>query len=465
MSRSRLRTPFTIKIVCGILSAVKQKILIVSLSIILLTATCIGGPPASPPPTPTSSSTPTVSPSATATLSPTPEPEGHIEALTILQGQGNDFNVIGILRNISAQSWTDIAILVAVWDTAGKLIDHQTVNPLLKHFGPNETGPFVASFEMPDSVDSVTAEVIDVTPTTLDRTSVQVKVVSTIPTAEGKIAILGSIANTNSYPIALHGLSFIAVDKSSEIIGFATLAAGPTYVESQRTRPFLALLESDATDYMLLPYPDAIQTTTLLPIEVILAEPPRIETTEQGHLFIVGEVRNDASFQRWARLLVTLEYRGELIAFTTMDLPTPIKPGESRAFAVTDFPGLREQMQILNPSLEALNLIIKIEHNLSRDFDDIPTPLGFEIELYEALGSSIILKGSISNPTAETLNEVTILATARSTAGDVITAGWLTIVETLEPGEIATFVLPLAIPKNADPAMSEFDVQAFGFAR
>jgi hypothetical protein len=444
---------------------VKHKFLLVSISIALHTAACVVSPQASPSPSPTSFTTATISPSVTTTHSPTPEPEGHIEALSIIRGQGNDFNVVGILRNISTQSWTDIAILVAVWDTNGNLIDHQTVNPLLKHFGPNETGPFVAFFETPTTVDSVTAEVIDVSTTSFERSNVQVKVTSTIPTAEGQLAILGTIANTNSYPVFLHGLSFLAVDMSSEITGFATLAAGPTHIDSQRARPFLAFLETDATDYTLLPYPDAVQTTTLLPIEVTLAESPRFETTEQDHLFIVGEVRNDASYQRWVRLLVSLEYRGELIAFTTMDLPTPLKPGESRAFAVTDFPGLREQMQILNPSMEALNLIIKIEPNLSRDYDEVPIPLGFEIELLEALGSSLILKGSISNSTAVTLNDVTVLATARSTAGEVITAGWLTIVETLDPGEIATFVLPLAIPKGADPAMIEFDVQAFGFTR
>lgn len=413
----------------------------------------------------TSTSTPTAPPSVTPSLSPTPEPKGHVEALTILQGPGKEINVVGILRNISDQPWTDIVILVAIWDTENQLVDHQTVSPLLKNLGQNETGLFVAKFENINSVESASAEVLDISPTTFDRASVQVTVLKTIPTGEGKPAILGTITNSNSYPVAVHGLSFVAVDKSSEITGFATLAAGPTYIESHRARPFLALLETDTTDYTLLPYPDATQTTNLLPTEVALTKPPRIETTEQGHLFIVGEVRNDASFLRWIRLLVSLEYQGELFAFTTVDFPVPINPGESRGFTVTDFQGLREQMQAFNPALEALNLIVKIEPNLLRDFNETPTPLGFEIELFESLGSSLILKGTLSNSTEGTLHEVTVLATARSTVGDVITAGWVTIAEALEPEEMAEFILPLAFPKNANPVMIEFDVQAFGFSR
>ncbi|NIS81706.1 MAG: hypothetical protein GTO14_16210, partial [Anaerolineales bacterium] len=146
----------------------------------------------------TSTSTPTAPPSVTPSLSPTPEPKGHVEALTILQGPGKEINVVGILRNISDQPWTDIVILVAIWDTENQLVDHQTVSPLLKNLGQNETGLFVAKFENINSVESASAEVLDISPTTFDRASVQVTVLKTIPTGEGKPAILGTITNSNS---------------------------------------------------------------------------------------------------------------------------------------------------------------------------------------------------------------------------------------------------------------------------
>ena len=50
----------------------------------------------------------------------------------------------------------------------------------------------------------------------------------------------------------------------------------------------------------------------------------------------------------------------------------------------------------------------------------------------------------------------------RSNHGHLLSAGWETPIDQLEPGTANEFELSLYLPRNVNPAMLEFDVTAFG---
>jgi hypothetical protein len=69
----------------------------------------------------------------------------------------------------------------------------------------------------------------------------------------------------------------------------------------------------------------------------------------------------------------------------------------------------------------------------------------------------------ISNNGEADVEQAMVLVTMYSTTGELITAGWSVLPESLAAGYSAELILPLTLPQGTDPAMSEFDVQAAGF--
>lgn len=382
----------------------------------------------------------------------------------MVQTNAADVQVVGLVRNLSNQSQTDLQIRVALFDQEDNLLVEQVISPLIRHFTPNETGPFSAMFNGVEGATSTRAEVTAMEPTKLQRASVRVEELATHPAIGGNTAILGYLVNPASDPVLLHALSFLVLDVSGEMIGSASLAAGPSLLEPDSASPFLAMLHGSAQEFTLIPYPDATITKPLLPIEINVSDSVRLQTTSQGIPFVVGEIHNQAGFMRWARLLVSLEDADKLIAFNALELPVPLNPGEIRAFSVTDFPGLASQLEGKYISLDDLDVKVAIEPNLTRSYDEVPIPLEVAIDLFEPLGSSLFLRGTLTNTTQAELREATIIATMRTTAGGLLTAGWISLTERLPPGESLEFVLPLTLPQQVDLVMSEFDIQAIGFA-
>ena len=85
-----------------------------------------------------------------------------------------------------------------------------------------------------------------------------------------------------------------------------------------------------------------------------------------------------------------------------------------------------------------------------------------QIIQFEPIGSSLFIKGEIFNPQEMGVESATVLAAVRSTSGELLTAGWIHLSEILPGNDSREFVLHLSLPQGADPAMNEYDVQAFG---
>ena len=201
----------------------------------------------------------------------------------------------------------------------------------------------------------------------------------------------------------------------------------------------------------------------LTAIELTLSQNPVLKFTDQNLPFVIGEINNDAGYIRWVRLLISAQYGDQLLSCTVHTFPAPLNPAESRVFLETNLPGLVPNAKNKGIPLDKVDIEVTIELNFSRDFDEIPIHLPIEIDLYQPVGSSLILRGSLTNPEEKTIMQPTVFATVRTTMGELVSAGWIVVAYEIAPSETLSFVLPLTLPQNTDTVMSEFDVQAIGF--
>jgi hypothetical protein len=189
-----------------------------------------------------------------------------------------------------------------------------------------------------------------------------------------------------------------------------------------------------------------------------------LKFTAQGNPFVVGEIHNPDDQPRWATFLVELLLDDETFGLASITPPTPLGPGENRAFTVASFPGLRSKLAGQATQPDDIRVEITYDPRASSPSDATFLPLDLNINLYETIGSSLIVRGTVSNTGPEAVQSAIVQATVRLTSGEPLTAGWLVAADTLGVGESVVFILPLTLPQGADPAMSEYDFQAAGLA-
>ena len=84
-----------------------------------------------------------------------------------------------------------------------------------------------------------------------------------------------------------------------------------------------------------------------------------------------------------------------------------------------------------------------------------------DVSTFLSVGSAIFIRGTIHNPMDFDVEAATVYAEVRSSTGELVTAGW-SVVEALEPGASAEFVLDLPIPVGMDATLTEYDLRAIG---
>jgi hypothetical protein len=339
----------------------------------------------------------------------------------------------------------------------------QIVTPLLSHLGPGEISPFLARFTNVRRIASYTSEVLAYQTTSFIRALVKVDTLSISPTADGGLAILGMVTNPGSKPVALENLGLLAADADGKIKALAPLYGGLTMLDSEEQTPFIALMEVDPGEFELFSYVDAIVTEKPDDPLISIIEPPTILQTEQGTHMVVGSIKNESNQPRWAVLLLVLSLEDEIVAVAPVRMPLPLQPGEIRAYAISDFPGLRSQLQPRTSPIDDMSVEVIVDSLASHSTNRSSTPLALQITHFEPIGSSLFLRGVISNNGEADVEQAMVLVTMYSTTGELITAGWSVLPESLAAGYSAELILPLTLPQGTDPAMSEFDVQAAGF--
>jgi hypothetical protein len=407
-----------------------------------------------------------IAPTRTATPSPTPFPETAFSSINLVPGESEgDWVVLGLLENRSDILIAEIQIKILRRDDQGDLLDEKWISPLLQHVAPGGKTPFSANFLALGSKPTVEIEIHSIASADFLDADVDFEIISKIPTNGGDTAILGQVENPNPFPVNIDGLGLAAQNSEGELVAITQHSLSLSQLKPGEASPVLIMLEQGMRDFELISYISASKTTPTNANKKITSEAPRLMFTQQGIPFVVGKVRNDGSQPLHVVIILTIEEEDEVLTVGELVLPAPLEPGDTLAYSAADFPGLMTQMRKRSSTQEDLNIRVLLDLRRSSPSILQPTSLDVEIHLFEPIGSSIVLRGMVTNPTDVELEQAVVMAAVHSTEGELLTAGWVITEERLAPGAASQFILPLNYPEDRDPAVNEYDIQAVGFTR
>lgn len=433
-------------------------------TLVLITIISVGcSTEARPTPTSTPSATATPLSTKTTTPSPTPRVEIVIHDLILLPGEdGDDRYVIGTLENQSQEQIDSISIYISILDTDEQLVSEQVIQPFLTRLNPKAISPFKAYFPNASEAASARAKIITYQPIEFEEVTMEIDDLTTISTIDGGMAILGMVENPNATSVVIDALGLLAVDSQGDPIDLLPYTAGLSMLGPGERVPFLALSSQHPGEVDLVPYYNITLTRDGRAAPLTISTPPEVLFTEQGAPLILGMITNENNRPFETAFLIILRIEDEILAITSIKPLLPLRPGESRPYAITDFPGLTAQLARYESLIGELTAEILVDTHASRPSNRDLVQLEVQITQFEPIGSSLFIKGEIFNPQEVGVESATVLAAVRSTAGELLTAGWTHLLEILPGNDSREFVLHLSLPQGADPAMNEYDVQALG---
>lgn len=408
-----------------------------------------------------------VTPSAPRTpslsITPTPAFEGRVLDLSLrTAGQPGDWQVIGLLQNGSDFAVGDIQLLVSLEGPGGDTLAETTVLTALRHLAPGEVTPFEAKFQAVGAVTGAQAQVLIAQREAVERAELLVSEPEVLPAEDGSALLMGQISNPGRQPIAIERLAYLGVDESAELMALALQLHAPSWLEAGASSPFLARTTADPEQLRWIAFGDALQAAGPLQEAVSLQGSPALQHTSQGRLFAVGDLVNTSGQSREASVLLIVRHGEQVLSLSSLSAPFPIEPGERLPFGQSEFPGL--SLRLAGIDLAELTLEVRVDPRASGPSQDQRLPLEVRIDSLESVGSAVFLRGSVANTQSVSLARPSLYAALRTTADELLTAGWRELAARLSAGERLDFVLDLPFPAGGDLSMAEFDVLAFGLS-
>lgn len=410
--------------------------------------------------------TPTPSKPAKVTRTPTrtPSPIIAVRDVVLTSHAGRDeVAVLGLVENLSPDPLSDVEILVQLLDGSDGLIQQQVVPIFLPHLRSGGESPFAVDFSGVDGAVKVQVEPASYASIPVTPVPLQLETWSLTPMVGGGMALLGELENDGELTVALHRVGFSILDTSGDLVGLSPAATHLSLLEPGESTPVAVALEDLAHEHELQPYLDAVATTTKKFPPDLTVQAIWLDRTSQGAPFLLGEISNRGYTATWARLLAVFRHEERLIAAAPIDLPFPIPADEKWPFGTMHIPGLEAALQQDSIELQSLEIEVLIDPYARSEAIGDPQRLQIQVTHFEPIGSTLLIRGSVINPTQKELVSPTVYVALRTTQGDLFSTGWQAMDLRLASQEEAPFTLNLPLPENADVPMSEHDLLAVGF--
>ncbi len=425
-------------------------------SLLALTTACQPAAPSPAAPSPSKPAAATHAPSAP----PTPALQAELSSLNLQPGEAPaSWTALGWLDN-GPDAVRDVRIRVRLLDAAGAPLEERLVPLALPWLGPGQRSPFAAEFASPAGA-SAQAEVAAYAPADSAPLALETAIVGRQATGDGRLAVLGRLTNPGGQAARVLGLAVAAVS-DDELRALSTSWTGLTAVGPGQSIPFLVLLPQTASNLDLAAFTAARPLAGSVAAPIMVDPGLALVIDQQGHPIVVFALRNTSAAPARARAVVGLTSGGDLAALGMFASPIPLAPGEVRAAAVTDFPGLAPRLASgeLNPEDLAPSLTVDRPEALSTQ--EVSASLRVEITQFETIGGSLYIRGTAYNQGTAAVLSPTVIGALRSTAGEVWSAGETAVVDRLAADAQADFLLVLPLPKGIEPSTGEFDVWGAG---
>jgi hypothetical protein len=333
-----------------------------------------------------------------------------------------------------------------------------------QHVLPSEEVPFLVSFPAQSSPESIILEVVNFQISGAEDATLEAEITGTTRTPEGKTILVGWITNLENNPAQIHHFYLLTIDSSDQPTAFNSASLVPSSVSSHQRIPFLFALDQVQGQGSVSFHPiiDATIIPNWLEPPFSLPQYPEITLDPQDNLILPGIIQNTDEISRWISAVVVLRYEDQIVSMASLNPPFPLGPGESRAFGLTDFPGWRTRLNELGGHPDDISIEVFFDPLGCSEFKGQLHHLSVEIHGFETTGSTLLIKGSASNPSPQTLSLPSIQAEIRSTAGILHTSGWILIDETILQGQSMSFILVVRLPEGMK--LSEMEIDVTGMA-
>lgn len=413
--------------------------------------------PAEPPPTLTPTATVVPSP----TIVPTPTLSAQFSDLTILEIGSDGPVVLGYIENSSSYPVADLLLQVALFDEQGELVDGALFSPLYPDLEAGDQSPFRVQFPPGEQSHETLVEVVSYRPINRAPARPQIEILERTVTNTGDVTLIGQIIPGELYRVD----RVIGISTREEGTPTAWLEAGEYAAVSTPERPamFSLTVPAEHLDDDLALYPVGEAAGAAPDVELEFSISPSLLLSAQDDPFVFGEVHNPSESAAPGRILLTFRRADQLLAFHSLPIPMPLPAGGTLAFSVADLPIIDG---LIASDLAALDEI-SLEHELEGVIDGqsrTAARLGSEILEFEVIGSTAFLRARIENSHSEAVNQPTVFAALRSTAGSLQTAAWASPGESIAAGERLEALIQIPLPEGVNVFRGEFDIWAAGWS-
>jgi hypothetical protein len=370
------------------------------------------------------------------------------------------FSILGFLVNNTPHPVTEVAIRATLIFHSGMAPFWQEISLPYKHVLPSERVPFRIDFPAQPAPESVILEVVDFQVSGNEDGVLEVELTGNTITPEGEDILTGWISNSMNSPAQIHHLNLLAVSSSDEPKAMVPALIHPASILPHQRLPILFMLDilQDQDLVSFEPFIDATLIPGLDEPSLSFPQFPEIVFDPQGNLLLRGIIQNTEPFSRWISAEITLLFQDQMVSVASLKPPSPLGPGETRGFGLTNFPGWRERLDELNGQPEDLSFEIFFDPMGCGEFNGQIVSLSVEMTSFESTGSTLFIKGSAYNPSSYDLSSPAIHAEVRSTRGILQTSNWILLDEILAQGQNIDFILAIRLPEGIQLPETEIDI-------
>jgi hypothetical protein len=351
-------------------------------------------------------------------------------------------------------------IEVRLIDSQGLVLAHTIVPGMISRLKPGEVSPFLARFEVEATPSSAQASLSRYSlglPIAGPEPLVRVSLVRGFITADRQLGGLVRVENPGSDPIQVDEIAEVFRDEAGTLAGAASGAVGLTAIPAGGHVTWLLLGEAAPGGVPSDAFTSA-QTLVEIPSSAIHLVAELIPgSTSQGMVFVAGELVNDSPDLRWASGVATLSAEGQVWGLASISSPVPLPPGGRLPFVLSGFAGLTAYPEDWTVSFELDPLTSGLATGSLQSLE-------LEIDHIEVIGSSLFVRGRISNSSDQDLEGPVVMGAVYSTSGDLWTAGWTSPREVIRRHAQLEVRFDLPLPAGFDPAQAEYDFRALAVA-
>jgi hypothetical protein len=367
--------------------------------------------------------------------------------------------LLGLMTNVSDRAVKDVSLSISLHDAAEGAPQLLDAAPLFWHIEPGESTPFHFDLERQPAAD-INVQVSSYQFSELDRASLEISSMQEFPVGFREQTLLATVRNDQGAPLTLHRVGLLVMSLDGQLLELREDMAYLSYLEPEASTPMLATFSPLAQDVEWKLFVDARPSEPIAAPEFKQVLDASLRLTDQGMPYILGALQNEGRTARKLTFLILAWNGDQLVGISQIRSILPVPPQGTFVYTASPDRSLRMLAEFEDP--DALTFEIAFDHGRSSVSNLTSIDIPMRISSLEAIGNSLFIKGSLTNPESSPISSPTLLLEVRDLSGALQTGGWYPIASQISGGASLDFVINLPVPAGFEPAQAEIDIRSIG---